>query len=74
MKGVSLAAARAAKRNVAKAFRDVGEVVGVGLVSVDDGYGIKVNLARPLSDHASAPVQIDGVPIRIEVVGTIRKR
>ena len=74
MKGASLAAARKAKPRVAKAFGDIGDVVGVGLVTVDDGYGVKVNLARPLSDDASPPAQIDGVPIRIEVVGTIRKR
>ena len=74
MKGVSLEAARAAKSRVAEAFRGIGEVVGVGLVSVDKGYGIKVNLAKPPEGNTSAPTQIAGVPIRVEVVGTIRKR
>jgi hypothetical protein len=72
MKGVSIDAARAAKARVANAFRGVGDVVGVGLVSVGDGYGLKVNLAEP--PGSSVPTEIDGVPVRVEVVGTITKQ
>jgi hypothetical protein len=74
MKGASLEAARAAKLHVPKAFRGIGEVVGIGLVSMDEGYGIKVNLAKPLSSKKSTPKQIAGVPISVEVVGPISKR
>lgn len=74
MKGASLEAARAAKLHVPKAFRGIGEVVGVGLVSMDEGYGIKVNLAKPVSRKASTPKRIAGVPVSVEVVGTITKR
>ncbi len=74
MKGATLEAARAAKERAGEAFEAIGEVVGVGIVSVDDGYGVKVNLARPLDPGASVPAEIEGVPIRIEVVGKITKR
>jgi hypothetical protein len=74
MKGASLEAARAAKKHIPKAFRGIGEVVGVGLVSIDEGYGIKVNLAKPLAGKTSTPTHIAGVPISVEVVGTITKR
>ncbi len=74
MKGASLEAARAAKRRVPEAFRGIGEVVGVGLVSFDEGYGIKVNLAKPVSRKTSTPTHIAGVPISVEVVGKITKR
>lgn len=67
-------AARAAKSRVAELFRGIGEVVGVGLVSVDKGYGVKVNLARRPQGKAKAPTEISGVPIQVEVVGAISKR
>lgn len=67
-------AARAAKRHVAKAFDGVGIVVGVGLVSVGDGYGLKVNLAEAPSGGADAPTEIDGVPVRTEIVGALKKQ
>jgi len=68
-----LEAARAAKKKASKVFHGVGEVVGVGLVSIGDGYGIKVNLAAPLAKDAVAPAEIDGVPVTTEVVGRIAK-
>lgn len=74
MKGASLEAARAAKSRVAELFRGIGQVVGVGLVSFDQGYGVKVNLARQPRGSAKAPTEIAGVPIQVEVVGTISKR
>ena len=74
MKAASLEAARAAKGKAASAFRGVGEIVGVGLVSIGDGYGIKVNLAKaPEKGLSSVPKQMNGVPVHFEVVGTITK-
>jgi hypothetical protein len=74
MKGAPLEAARAAKSEVIEAFAGVGDVVGVGLVSMGDGYGLKVNLAEAPARDVLPPREISGVPIRIEVVGTLRKR
>jgi len=69
-----LEVARAAKSRVAQAFKGVGDVVGIGLISIGEGYGLKVNLAAEPAADTSPPRQIEGVPVRIEVVGTIRKR
>jgi hypothetical protein len=74
MKGASLEAARAAKVHVAKAFRGIAKVVGVGLVTVDKGYGVKVNLAEHPQGDSKPPTEIAGVPVQVEVVGTISKR
>ncbi|WP_321867135.1 hypothetical protein [Paraburkholderia tropica] len=47
-------------------------VVGVGLTKRDGGYAVKVNL-----DHAAPPgtvppdMKLHGVPVIVEVVGTI---
>jgi hypothetical protein len=72
--GASLDAARAAKKKAAKAFEGCGEVVGVGIVSIGDGYGVKVNLADAPAAGSSPPTEVDGVPIKHEVVGTIKKQ
>ena len=73
MDGASLDQARAAKPAALKIFRRIGEVVGVGLVRLGDGYGVKVNLqSRPTS--AAVPESVNGVPVRVEVTGLIRKR
>jgi hypothetical protein len=37
-------------------------------------YGVKVNLSTPLEDRSAIPTEIDGVQIRVEVVGQIRPR
>jgi hypothetical protein len=73
MKGASLETARAAKVRVRDLFRGIGEVVGVGLVSHDGGYAVKVNLSEPPAGD-SLPTHLGNVPIRVEVVGKISKR
>ncbi len=72
MKGASIEAARAAKQPAKEAFEKIGRVVGVGLISVDDGYGVRVNLESAPSEDA--PTSIDGVPISIDIVGKISKQ
>jgi hypothetical protein len=47
-------------------------VVGVGITRVGAGYGLKVNLSESVAD--AVPEHVDGVPIKTEVVGAIRKR
>ena len=44
------------------------------LARVGDGYGLKVNLERAPDARVVLPKEINGVPVRTEVVGTIRKR
>jgi hypothetical protein len=66
--------ARAAKPRVLAAFEQLATVVGVGVTRVDGGYGVKVNLQASPADSGTLPSSVDGVPVRVEVVGTIHKR
>lgn len=73
--GLSIDQARAAK-NKAEAgnvFTDPN-VVGVGITKIADDYAIKVNLRKPAGADCHYPDSIDGVPIRFEVVGDIKKQ
>lgn len=72
MTAASLAQARAAKARALEIFSQFGDVVGVGLVRVGEGYGVKVNLQRPPA-ATRLPRSVDGVPVTVEVVGIIRK-
>jgi hypothetical protein len=74
MAKVTLEQARAAKSRAMDVFSRAGRVVGVGITKVGGGYAVKVNLSEPLPQGADAPTVIDGVPISVEVVGTIRSR
>jgi hypothetical protein len=66
--------ARAAKPLVEQALAGLADVVGVGLTRVGRGYGVKVNLSREPAHPESIPADVAGVPVRVEVVGKIRKR
>ena len=72
MTAASLAQARAAKARALEIFSRFGVVVGVGLVRLGEGYGVKVNLQKPPADPG-LPQSVDGVPVTVEVVGPIRK-
>jgi hypothetical protein len=74
MTDVSLESARAAKARALQLFEKLGDVVGIGLTKIDDTYGLKVNLRTMPSDAAALPTHVDGVPVKIEIVGTIRKQ
>ena len=74
MKTIGLEEARAAKKRVKAIFAKKASVVGIGLTRVGDGYGVKVNLGAPPEKDADLPDVIDGVPIRIEVIGPIWPR
>ncbi len=74
MKTTGLDEARAAKERAKAIFANNTSVVGIGITRVGDGYGVKVNLDAPLAANAEFPETIDGVPIRMEVVGPIRPR
>jgi hypothetical protein len=74
MPGVTLEQARAAKAAARRHFENLGTVVGVGVTRIEGDYAVKVNLSEPPAEGTELPEEIDGVPVRIEVVGTIRKR
>jgi hypothetical protein len=71
-KGATLDEARAAKTK-ANAFLASLPVVGLGITRIGAGYGLKVNLSQNVAEGA-VPEHVDGVPIKMEVVGNIRKR
>ena len=73
MDNTNLDRARAAKERAKAVFARKASVVGVGIIKLDGGYGVKVNLGAPPPPDADLPETIDGVPVRVEVVGTIRK-
>lgn len=66
--------ARAQKTRAAAVFGLVGEVVGVGITRVNSGYGLKVNLREEPAAGVEVPQDVNGVPVRVEVSGPIRKR
>ena len=74
MSGITLEQARAAKAAALRYFEQVGTVVGVGVTRIDADYAVKINLREALPSHVNVPAHIDGVPVRVEVVGPIRKR
>ncbi|HWE37582.1 MAG TPA: hypothetical protein VG406_13520 [Isosphaeraceae bacterium] len=74
MSGRTLDEARAAKPKALAEFSRRASVVGVGITRIDGGYGVKVNLSSPPDADAPLPDLIDGVPVRVEVVGAIRKQ
>jgi hypothetical protein len=69
----TLEEARAAKQKAYEAFRACAKVAGVGISRIAGGYGVKVNLEEPAPEGVVLPDSIDGVPVRVEVVGKIRK-
>ena len=70
----SLERARAAKTRALELFSKLGDVVGIGVTRIDDQYGLKVNLSSAPKDASALPREVDGVRVKVEVVGTIRKR
>jgi hypothetical protein len=69
----TLEQARAAKPRVHAVFERLARVVGVGVTRVDGGYAVKVNLQAAPPEGEPLPEHVDGVPVRVEVVGTIRE-
>ena len=73
MANATIDQARAAKGRARAVCAAMVSVVGVGLTRIEGGYGVKVNLDAPPPPETQLPDFIDGVPIRFEVIGTIRK-
>lgn len=66
--------ARAAKARAHQVFSKLADVVGVGITTIGSEYGLKVNISSPPPSSKTLPKEVDGVPVRVEVVGKIRKR
>ena len=73
-KGASLDAARAAKPKALAAFSELAEVNGVGITRAGEGYAVKVNLRVRPRPEVVLPGEVDGVPVVVEVVGSITKQ
>ena len=73
-KACTLDEARAAKPLVEQTLAGLADVVGVGITRVGRGYGVKVNLSQTPASPAEIPAEVAGVPVRVEVIGAIRKR
>jgi hypothetical protein len=72
MKARTLDEARAAKAAAATLFGSLASVIGVGITRIGDGYGLKINLRE--DPKTILPADVAGVPVQVEVVGTIQKR
>ena len=72
--GISIDQARDAKESAKRVLAGVPGIVGVGLTKIGDDYAVKVNVREELPKGVSVPKQIAGVPVHVEVVGTVRKR
>lgn len=73
MDAVDLKRARAAQDRLADAVGDRPGVNGVGLARADGGYVLKVNV-RTSAARDAIPAEMDGVPVRVQTVGPVRKR
>jgi PII-like signaling protein len=71
MKAATLTEARAAKEKLLRKVAKRPDVNGVGITRGQGGYGLKVNLSEDTGKRL--PTDVDGVPVRVEVVGTITK-
>ena len=61
--------ARAAKDHLAAELRDRDGILGVGLMHIGPGFGVRVNV-RNAETARQVPRAVDGVEVRIVVVGT----
>jgi hypothetical protein len=71
MPQISLEQARAAKETARRRFKSLGSV---GITRVEGEYAVKLNLNQPIAPDVNLPPDIDGVPLRVEVIGTVRPR
>ena len=65
----TLEEARKAKPRALELFEPLAAVVGVGVTRLGEGYGLKVNLESNPPAGTPLPADVDGVPVRVEVVG-----
>jgi len=73
MNTVTIDQARAAKELARTVVASLAPVVGVGITRIGDGYGVKVNLASA-PEGVVLPTSVNGVPLKVEVIGPVRKQ
>lgn len=71
--GTAIERARNAKSKALRLLADQKVTASVGIARVGNGFGLKVNLQDSLEGPPPLPNEIDGVPVRFEVVGSVRK-
>lgn len=69
----TLEQSRVVKEDLAGRLGKHPAVNGVGVTRAREGWGVKVNLARPAPD-LKLPREINGVPVWTDVVGRIAAR
>ena len=74
MPQISLERARAAKKAAVQRFKTLDRVTGVGITRVGGSYAVKLNLSEPIEPGTTLPTDIDGVPLCVEITGSIRSR
>ena len=70
----TLEKARAAKEEAHGVFARLATVAGIGVTRVGRGYGLKINVESAPAGKRALPTEVRGVPVRIEVVGAVRKQ
>ena len=73
MPKISLAQAQVAKKEVRRRFRQLSSVTGIGITRVSGGYAIKLNVSVR-DPNVVFPTNIGGVPLRVEVTGSLKAR
>ena len=67
----TIEAAREAKKKFSEQFDEsnLPELKGLGIASLEGGFGVKVNLESATTQEL--PSEIDGVPVIVNIVGKI---
>ncbi len=73
MGAVDLQRAQAAQDCLVQTLGEHPEVNGVGIARAEGGYVLKVNV-RTNRGREAIPPEVEGVPVRVQTVGRIRKR
>lgn len=68
-----MSAARAAKAHVRQMLAGDDRVNGIGITRAEDSYAVKVNVVSS-HDLPEVPDVVDGVPVKVAVVGHISAR
>ena len=70
----SLENVRAAKAQALEIFSKLADVVGVGITTIGSAYGLKINIKALPKNDVSLPSHVEGIPVKVEVVGSIKKQ
>jgi hypothetical protein len=68
----SLEQARAAREGLAELLVSLPQLNGIGVARSGRGWAVKVNLSEPVP-RGRVPLEFEGVPVRVEVIGPITK-